>query len=68
MQRGDITRTFSYESMAITRLLPSNGPPRGEFDITVLGRNLGDTDKYEHKGTVRLCVCVCVCVCLCVQV
>ncbi len=72
MQRGDITRTFSYESMSITRLLPSNGPPRGEFEITVLGKNLGDTEKYEHKGTVRVrvvcffCVFVCM-VCACAQ-
>ncbi len=52
MQRGDVTRVFSYEPISVQRLTPSNGPPRGDFDITVIGRNFGDTAEYGHKGTV----------------
>jgi hypothetical protein len=46
--RGLITTAFSYQAPKITALDDSNGPTRGNFNVTMLGRNFGDQAGYGH--------------------
>jgi len=50
--RGYITQAFTYESGVITALAPTNGPPVGNFNVTILGRNFGDKKDYGYSSAV----------------
>jgi len=50
--RGYLTEAFSYEAPQITGLNPTNGPPTGNFNVTMQGQSFGDNAQYEYSGQV----------------
>jgi hypothetical protein len=52
--RGLITTAFSYQAPKITALDDSNGPTRGNFNVTMLGRNFGDQVSFSPIMSVQL--------------
>jgi hypothetical protein len=48
--RGYLTEAFSYEAPQITGLNPTNGPPTGNFNVTMQGQSFGDNAQYEYSG------------------
>ena len=55
--RGWLTDAFTYEPHDITALNPSNGPPVGNFNVTVQGMNFGDQKEYGFSGAMGDTAC-----------
>jgi len=56
--RGQMTTAFSYQPPLITALDNPNGPPRGNFNVTMMGANFGDQVAYGHTLTMGDNVCL----------
>mmetsp|Transcript_12366 Transcript_12366/g.29625 ORF Transcript_12366/g.29625 Transcript_12366/m.29625 type:complete len:1418 (-) Transcript_12366:162-4415(-) len=50
--RGLLTSVFSYQSGTITGINPSNGPPVGNLNVTILGTDFGDRRDYGYTASL----------------